>query len=234
LLTAGQATIASAGAAQTVTIAPASPTTVANCFPFGSGINWALMGFVYQNVPAFQVKTGDTIAFDLGGTNTQADPQLDIEMSATTTNGGDVPQAFTKVVTNTQTPANPRGDLIKGNFELKFIAQAPFSFPGGGLIIRFSNPSASYMTAANCEADLVGTSGADVSGHFVKRFFEDPDGVPPYANQDANPGNLGGFQLTLADVPPTPQTPVVTKKKKCKKHKHHAASAKKHCKKKKK
>jgi hypothetical protein len=213
-----------------VTIAPASPTT-ANCFPFASGINWApFMGFVYQNVPAFQVKTGDAIAFDLSGTNPEADVQLDIEMAATTTNGGDVSQSFTKVVTNTQTPANPRGDLITGNFELRFIAQAPFSFPGGGLIIRFSNPSASYVMDGNCEADLVGTSGADSSGYFVKRFYKDPDGVPPYANEDADPGDIGGFQLTLADVPPS--TPVA--KKKCKKkHKHRAASAKKHCKKKK-
>jgi hypothetical protein len=75
-----------------------------------------------------------------------ADIQLEIALARTTTNGGiEEGQPFEAVVTNTQTPLNPRGDAVIGNFELRFTAEAPFSFPGGGLIIRFSNPSASYL-----------------------------------------------------------------------------------------
>ena len=239
LLVGGQAAIASAGAAQTVNVAPASPTSIDNCFPFGQGVVWPYMGFVYKNVPAFQLKAGDSLAFDLGVMN-DADVHLDIELAATTTNGGDVPQAFTKVVNNTQTPANPRGDTTSGNFELSFTAQAPFNFAGGGLIMRFSNPSAAYATDTTCTANLVGTSSTDTSGFFVKRFFDDSDGLPPYPSQDGT--DIGGFRLTLLDIPPAPPTPTppagsgtTVPKKKCKKHKkkHRAASAKKHCKKKK-
>jgi hypothetical protein len=184
------------------------------------------MGFVYKNVPAFQLKTGDSLAFDLGAMGS-FDVQLEIALAATTANGGEVPsQAFTTVVTNTQTPANPRGDTTVGNFELSFVAQAPFSFPGGGLIIRFANPSPSYALDNNCDSVLVRTNSSDPSNNFVERFYHDADGAAPW--DTVSTFSIGGFRVTLADVPP------VTKKK-CKKHKKHAASiAKKHCKKKKK
>jgi hypothetical protein len=211
-----------------------------NSFPFGVAApnQWPpFMGFVYKNVPAFQLKTGDVLAFDLIVMN-DADIQLQIGLAPTTTNGGDAPTLpFTTVVTNTQTPANPRGDTTLENYELKFTAQAPFSFSGGGLIIRLSNPSASYATDMTQTAVLGGAVSTDASGFFVKRFYADSDGVPPYPNFDTN--SLAGFRLTLADVPPSPPvSPVTTvKKKKCRKHKkkHSASSAKKkHCKKKKK
>jgi hypothetical protein len=211
-----------------------------NSFPFGVAApnQWPpFMGFVYKNVPAFQLKTGDVLAFDLIVMN-DADIQLQIGLAPTTTNGGDAPTLpFTTVVTNTQTPANPRGDTTLENYELKFTAQAPFSFSGGGLIIRLSNPSASYATDMTQTAVLGGAVSTDASGFFVKRFYADSDGVPPYPNFDTN--SLAGFRLTLADVPPSPPvSPVTTvKKKECRKHKkkHSASSAKKkHCKKKKK
>jgi hypothetical protein len=215
-----------------VTIAPQTHT-IGNCYPFGGGTDtdptssWEpYMGFVYKNVPAFQLKTGDSLAFDLGAMN-DVNIQLEIALAATSVNGGDVPaQPFTTVVTNTQTPANPRGDTTVGNFELSFTAQAPFSFPGGGLIIRFVNPSPSFAPDMNCDAVLVRTTSSDPSNNFVERFFRDADGTAPY--DDGDFASIGGFRVTLADVPPV-------KKKKCKKHKKHAASiAKKHCKKKKK
>ena len=236
MLVVGQATVASAGAAQTVTVAPTGSPDLGNCYPFGRANpgQWEpFMGFVYMNVPAFQLKTGDVIAFDTDHVN-DADPQLQIELAATTANGGDTPALpYTTVVTNTQTPANPTGDTTVGNFELRFTAQAPFSFEGGGLIIRFSNPSASYQTDATCTGDLVGAPASDPSGKFVKRFYADTDGLPPYPNFDM--ADIGAFQLTIADVPSSPSPPSQpVAKKKCKKHKHHAAaSAKKHCKKKK-
>jgi hypothetical protein len=155
--------------------------------------------------------------------------QLEIALAATSVNGGDVPsQAFTTVVTNTQTPTNPTGDTTVGNFELGFVAQAPFNFPGGGLIIRFSNPPPSYVADHTCTSVLVRTTSSDPSNNFVERFWGDADGTPPWQNPD--PASIGGFRVTLADVPPPP-----VHKKKCKKHKKHRAAsfAKKHCKKKK-
>jgi hypothetical protein len=191
-------TASTARAQETITIFPSAPE-VGNCFPFGVGepTRWEpFMAFFYRNIPAFELKTGDTVAFDLGAIN-DADVQLDIAMAATTENGGtQEAQPFQTVVTNTQTPANPRGDTIVGNFELRFIAEGPFSFPGGGLIIRFSNPSLAYQADTLCDAVLVHTDApSDPSGFFVARAYNDPDGAAPWANEMAD--NMGAFQLVL-------------------------------------
>ena len=188
--------------AATVTIQPTDTLTVNNCFPFGAGGPYAgpgsgwdpIAGFVYQNVPAFNLNVGDTLAFDLGALN-DVNIELDIAMAATTTNGGNVEDAagFTTVVTNTQLPANPRGNAVVGDFELRFIAEAPFSFAGGGLIIRFSNSSVAYAADPTCSAVLVHASPADVSGNFVERFFRDADGVSPWDDGDLD--SIGGFQI---------------------------------------
>jgi hypothetical protein len=178
---------------------------------------------------------GDTIGFDLGGVN-DADVQVDIALTTATSNGSDVPAAgFTTVATNTQTPANPRGDATAGDYELRFTAQAPFDFAGGGLIVRISNPSAGYATDLTCDAvafELVRST--DASGFFLERFARD-DGVYPWTRIDDGP--IIPIQLTLADPPPSPPAANPVIKKKCKKHKRKrsAESAKKkHCKKKKK
>jgi hypothetical protein len=233
--------LAGSAAASTVTINPASPEgPPANNFPFGVGNIWTPnAGFVYKNVPPFLLKPGDTVAFDLGVQN-DVNIQLQIDMAATTVNGGDVQTAdgFTTVVTNTELPDNPRGDTIIGNYELAFPVQIPFSFPGGGLIIRFSNPGGAFAADGTGTGVLVNRAlGTDPSGNFVERFFTDPDGGAPWSN--AAPGDIGGFRLNIVDPPSQnqgggAQSPGSTPK--CKKHKKKhksAAVAKKHCKKKK-
>ena len=227
---AGQATIGVAQGADTVNVNPAGPNSDPNEFPFGRADVWPQMGFVYKNVPAFNLKTGDTIAFDLGAQN-NVDIQLQISMAATTVNGGDIPGPYTTVVNNTQVPLNPRGNTVMGDYELQFTSQAPFNFGGGGLIIRFSSPGGAFATDLQQDPTLVNDAdGTDSSGFFVKRFFGDADGLPPYSNSDTQ--GLAGFRLTLLDTPPTPSaTPGTTSKKKCKKKHRRAASAKK-CKKK--
>ena len=186
-----------------VTISPVTPS-VSNCFPFGSGMTdaWTpYAGFIYQNVPAFNLSAGDSLAFDLGAVN-DTDIQLDIAMAPTTVNGGTVQSGtFVQVVSNTQTPANPRGDTTIGNFELQFIAEAPFSFSGGGLIIRFSNPSAAYAVDTTCDQVLVNADSPDASGFFVQRFYRDADGVSPWDVPDS--GSIGGFQVinSLISIP---------------------------------
>jgi hypothetical protein len=232
-------TAPSAGAATTLTVAPTAPSG-SNAFPFGIGVGWSTMGFVYKNLPPFELKSGDTIAFDLGAVNPQADIQLQIAMARTTVNGGDVPaQAYVTLVPNTQTPLNAKGNTINGDFELQFTSQSAFSFPGGGLIIRFSVPSAGYA------ADTISTNTlfneadvGDPSGFFFERFFNDLDGLPPYSSFDGT--SIAAFRLIIRDPPATPAPqPGKSKKRKCnkkkKKAKKRAAAAKKRgCKKKKK
>jgi hypothetical protein len=183
-----------------ITIAPDSPE-ISNCFPFGgyaSGGNiWVPYHlFFYQNIPAFNLQVGDVVAFDLGAPN-DADIQLQIDMA--THDGAPWSSTaesspFTTIVTNTQTPANPRGNDILGDFELQFTAEAPYSFPGGNLIIRFSNPSASYQTDSTCTQVLhVGTS-TDTSGYFIARVYRDSDGVAPW-DGDSDLVDIGAFQV---------------------------------------
>ena len=187
---------ASAATPKTITVGPSGPPSLANTFPFGRGDLWTpFMGFVYQNIPAFQLKVGDTLAFDTNQVN-DADVQLDIALVSAVSNGSDVQgQAFKTVVSNTQTPANPRGDTVIGDYELQWKAQAPFSFPGGGLIIRFGNPSPSYATDTTATGNLVGAISTDPSGLFAERAFSDPDGVAPWTNNDNM--DIGAFRLTL-------------------------------------
>lgn len=227
------ASVGSASAATTVTVAPTTPTGV-NSFPFGQGNIWPSAGFIYANLSAFQLKAGDTIAFDLGATNPEADIQMQIAMAATTVNGGDAPVLpYTTLVNNTQTPLNPKGNAVNGDYELQFKSEAPFSFPGGGLIIRFSSPAASYAADTTGSNTLFNAGlGTDPSGFFVKRFYNDPDGLPPYSNSDG--GFIGAFRLIIQD-PPATQPPATGTPKKCKrKKKRSAAAAKKRCKKKRK
>jgi hypothetical protein len=214
----------SAGTAQaaTVTVFPNNPSPAGNCYPFGIGTEtgpetWTpYAAFIYQNVPSFELSTGDTLAFDLQAVN-DADIELDIALARTVTNGTVVQgEPFNQVVSNDQTPLNPRGDTTAGNFELQFTAEAPFSFPGGGLIIRFSDPSPSYETDTTCAPGslvLFGAFSTDTSGFFVRRAFRDADGVAPW--QPTNffeLQDIGAFQVVTTDPtppepPPNPQPP---------------------------
>lgn len=234
----GQAETGSAQAASTVTVTPTSPTLGVQSAPFGESDIWiAYMAWAYKNVPAFNLKAGDTVAFDLTEQN-DVDIQLQIAMAPTTTNGGDLNSGpFTQIVPNTQIPANPRGNSTLGDYELTFTAQAPFNFPGGGLLIRFGNPGGAF--ASDSTATGIGGSGnvalaTDPSGYFVGREVRDADGAAPWTGDPYSDG-VGGFRLNIADVPPTPpaSTPTAIPKRKCKKKNRRAdAVVAKKCKKK--
>jgi hypothetical protein len=231
VLTAGQLAIGSAQA-RTIDVNPVAPTGN-NSFPFGRGDLWTpQMGFVYRNIPAFDLPAGGTIAFDLGNPN-GVDIQLQIDIAATTVNGGDIPGPYTALVPNTQVPVNPKGNSITGDYELQFTAQAPFSFPGGGMIIRFSNPGGAFASDTNSASPtmLNIANSTDPSGFFVERFFGDADGLPPYTSTGT--GGIAGFRLAVADLPVPPGSTPTTRKRKCKKkHKKHSAAVAKKCKKK--
>jgi hypothetical protein len=188
-----------AAAPKTITIAATTPDT-GNCFPFGGfladggwGPNFA---FVYQNIPAFQLKPSDTIAFDLNNIPNDTDIQMDVAM-ATAGNGTDVNSTpFTTIVRNTTTPASPRGNSVAGDYELVYTSIASFNFAGGGLIIRFSNPAGPFATDGTCgNGEVVGGLEGDSSGFFLSREYFDPDGVAPWAAGDMGPA--GNFRLTL-------------------------------------
>jgi hypothetical protein len=225
--------------AATMTIAPSAPESGVNTYPFGWNAWTPNLLFVYKNIPAFSLRTGDTISFDLQGTN-NVPIQLAIALAPTAANGGDVPAtAFTQVVPSTQVPANPTGNTVGGDYELTFTSQAPFSFPGGGMVMRFSNPAGAFASDGTPSSVFVNSLGAstDPSGYFVERIIQEPDGEYPWPiGPNTNFGNIAGFRMTVADPPVVPPAqPATAKKKKCKKKKHRSADAgvaKKKCKKK--
>jgi len=158
------------------------------------------MGFIYKDIPPFDLNPGDVLAFDLGAVN-DFDVAIDIEMVATTVNGETTEAGpFVKIVSNSYNPLKARGDTIIGNFDLRFVVDNAFSFAGGGLIIKFSNGSAAYR-ADNQSCDQVGVVAlsTDATGNFVQAFWSDEDGVsspwepdPPISLQQEI---IGGFQI---------------------------------------
>jgi hypothetical protein len=189
-------TAAAADASKTITV-HANEGGASNCIPFGLGNAGPYNGFVYQNIPAFTLAPGDRIAFDNGSGTNAIDISMNIAMVATTTNGGDVPAgSFVTIVTD-GTPDDPRGDAIANNYELRFTAEAPFSFPGGGLIIR-TQATGAFVNDATCDAFAVNGDGSDSSGFFVERFIFDADGEYPWSGAGA--GRIPQFRLELGTI----------------------------------
>ena len=229
----GQVAIESAQAAQTVSVVPTAATSN-NQFPFGRPDIWPNLLWVYRNVPAFDLKPGDTVSFDLQAMN-DVSIQVAIAMAPATTNGGDVPAAgLTQIVPNSELPANSRGDTITGDYELTFTSQAAFHFPGGGLIMQIGQPAGAFTTDSSQDAVFTNNlaKSTDPSGFFVKRIVGAAANYP-WGGTSVD-DYIAGFKLEIADVPatPPPATPTPpTVKKKCKKKHKRAATAKK-CKKK--
>lgn len=200
-----------------VSVTPASPTSVANCIPFGNNTSFQFTGFIYRDVAAFSATVGDRLRFDLGGLN-NVDVRRNIYMAAANKNptaaGGfqDVRAiSWTKVVSDAQVPSSPRGNLVRGDYDLTYIFEAPFSFPGGGLIIGVGNaPPGSYVDIG-CEQVLVGTTVSDASGKFYRRFYDKPDQTlgPLDDIVAGNPfASIGGFIVDRCTGDCTP--PVIT------------------------
>lgn len=170
-----------------IDIVPASPTTVGNCIPFGTNTLFGFTGFIYRNVPAFSLGPGSKIAFDLGALN-DVDVRRNIYFATANTNPAPAPAMFnvvpqgifaasgwTRVVSDAQTPENPRGNTVSGDYELRYAVEAPFTFPGGGLLVGFGGSPPGAYADFGCEQVLVQTDGGDASGHFYARFFFKPD-----------------------------------------------------------
>ena len=169
-----------------IDITPASPTFVRNCIPFGRNTG-GFSGFIYRNVPPFSVAPGSRIAFDLGALN-DVDVRRNIYLATANMNPAPVPfspnvvsqgifaaSGWSQVVSDAQVPLSPRGNLVAGDYELVYTIEAPFTFPGGGLIVGFGGSPPGAYRDSGCEQVLVRTDGGDASGFFYARFFSKPD-----------------------------------------------------------
>lgn len=189
---------APAGAA-TITV-QGDVTSVGNCIPFGCpGEYGPTMGFVYQNIAAFGLLPGDTIAFDTGDVN---DIPLDlvIELAAATSNGSNIADGagFTQVAGGN--PSNPFGNTVVGDFDLVWTVTTAFNFSGGGLIIRFS-PQGASAGDFSFEQNLVHSHASDPSGLFVGRWYNDNDGLFPYGDgpdSGFDGTQVGHFQIVAS------------------------------------
>jgi len=107
---------------------------------------------------------------------------------------------FTKIVSNTQTPLNPRGDDIFGNYELQFLVEDSFNSTGSSIVLRFSNPSADYALDDTCtQVGVTAIPTQDTSVLFAAAFFGDADGLPPWENINFDDSLTNGFQITTLD-----------------------------------
>lgn len=172
---------------QVLEIFPATPVGPGNCIPFGSCRYGTYKGFIYKNIPAFGVNPGGTISFDLGAEN-DYDIAMNIWMGETTVNGGNTlkdPPGYTQIVSGA-TALTPRGNTVKGDYELTFTIDNTYSFPGGGLIIKFQAVTP-FTLDVTCTQVLMSTDSSDASGYFAYRWYYDVIGN--------DTSLIGGFRL---------------------------------------
>lgn len=178
-----------------IEIVPAVSALGNNVIPFGNNVFTGFTGFVYRNVPAFTLDVGDVIAFDLKFPNSVAVRRniffatANKNPAACTLNrstldvvsqGIAVSSGWTMVVSENQVPQSPSGgDTVEGNFELRYAAESPFAFPGGGLLVGFQgSPPATFADDTRdlgADGFLVHTDCEDPGGHFYARLLNLPD-----------------------------------------------------------
>lgn len=186
-----------------VSIVPADSQTapVGNCIPFGDNVTYGFTGFIYRNVPPFQLRAGGHFSFDLGSQNDVV-VRRNIYFAVANANpapGGN-PQniralAWTQVASDSQVPQNPRGDTIRGNYELTYTAEAPFNFPGGGFIVGVGGTPPGTFADGNCDQVLVYTHSGDSSEFFHKRFYFQQDQPLGVLDNGGDNSYLGGIVI---------------------------------------
>ena len=175
-----------------VEIVPAVSQVLNNAIPFGNNVVFSFTGFIYRNVPAFSLAVGDVIAFDIAGANS-VEIQRTIFFATANKNpaacvfnpftgqitnpqGIAATSGWTQVVPETQIPQNAFGDAVVGNFELRYTAQAPFAFPGGGLLVGFQGSPPGKFPDETPDGFVAGAANCtDASGLLYARFFHLPD-----------------------------------------------------------
>jgi cysteine-rich repeat protein len=155
------------------------------------------MGFVYRNVEAFELARGDKIAFDIQlppGGSIGFRPQLDIALAH-------APEplapfvlpvgAFTDVANDAM--ASGAGNEAVRDYDLAYTVENPFSFPGGVLIIRVSDPMGQLLVETNCLPVVTADKQPTGTNRLVGTFKLDNNGEYPW-----NPTEVTGMD---ADVP---------------------------------
>ncbi len=185
---------------QNFTITPSTPG-VSNCIPFGQ-TTYGFQGFIYRNIPAFNLNPGDKIRFDLGNLN-DIDVRRNIYFAAANINPGPwtgssqnvSPVSWVQVVPESQTPLNSLGNTTVGDFELTYTATNSFSFAGGGFFIGFgATPPGTYVDAG-CEQVGVNTTSSDASGYFYKRFYNLTHLQTGVLDGYGDNGSISGFRI---------------------------------------
>lgn len=178
--------------ASKVEILPSVSQVLNNAIPFGNNVVFSFSGFIYRNVPAFSLEVGDVIAFDLAGANSVETRRTIFFATAnknpaacafnpftgqiTNPQGIAATSGWTQVVSEAQIPQNPFGDAVVGNFELRYTAQAPFTFPGGGLLVGFQGSPPATFADETPDGFVAGAANCtDSSGLLYTRFFHHPD-----------------------------------------------------------
>lgn len=203
--------VATLQSASIVGVTPADPPSVENCIPFGDNTTFGFTGFIYRDFPAFTLVPGDKIRFDLGALNdvdihrniyfavANKNPDPCIVTGLNVVSQGVKALSWTKVVSDTQVPVNPRGNTIVGDYELTYTAEAPFTFSGGGFIVGFSGSPPAGFPDSTCDQVLVATNCSDSSGEFYARFFlkseQTLDVLDILTGGEGNAVALGGILL---------------------------------------
>jgi len=204
--------------AGSVAVEPQSGVSVNNCIPFGNNVSYGFTGFVYRNIPAFTLAPGDKIAFDLGSQNGQP-IRRDIYFSAANKNPGPVAVSgfnlvsqnvralqWVKVASESDTPANPFGNTVVGDYELAYTAITSFTFGGGGFMIGFASSPPAALPDGDCEQVLVNTTGFDASGKFYTRFLRrahlDGGALDIGSGSDLT-SSIGGFRIIKVNNAPS-------------------------------
>jgi cysteine-rich repeat protein len=146
------------------------------------------MGFVYRNVEPFQLSPGDTIAFDIQMRPGDPDdlgfrPQLDIALAHASDptkpfKPDDLPGSDFTIVS--RDAASGPGNRAVRDYDLVYTVDKAYSFPGGGLIIRVSNPQGvlAIKTDVDClpviTADMAPTGTNRLVGTFQMQTGEYP------------------------------------------------------------
>jgi hypothetical protein len=166
------------------------PDGFGNVVPFGNNVQFGFSGFIYRNVPAFSLEVGDVIAFDLRGSDsveirrtiffaTANKNPAACDFDPFTANAGfqgiAASSGWTQVVSEAQIPQNPFGDDVLGNFELRYTAEAPFAFPGGGLLVGFQGSPPATFSDITPDGFVAGARCTDPSGQLHARFLGFPD-----------------------------------------------------------
>jgi hypothetical protein len=150
------------------------------------------MGFVYRNVEPFDLSPGDTIAFDLQVHDpvdpTRTDlgfrPQVDLALAhASDPANPFLPDHVAGSTTDFTTVAHGGiasgpGNQVVRDYDLVYTVDAPFHFPGGGLIIRVAKPQGPLAMTSACLSAITADVQPTGTNRLVGTFKLEPGEYP--------------------------------------------------------